>query len=728
MRPRASALAVAFEIALGVALRVALRVALGIALIGAAPLANAQETPDLDASLATCQAHVENEKWAEGEAAVRKLLVDFDEDKRLYGYLEEIEEDLKLCLFRQAVSKPSGEDLFGVAHKRFDLRSRAVTLRYSRPSGRGWEQADGMAILSTRLDGAFTLEFDADAVDRDGARLSVLVCYDIERDGGYVVSPGIERSSGYMSMASTIRRVSGEDMKELGSKPPPRGYKSEGGFVVVRSGASLTLKAGGKTLAKGSDGRFKSGYIAFVGALKSVRNVRLKGKVDKHHLRTMVGEFLGDALAEWEDQSWDRTQELPAWLLDGPAEHQHPSLLQWPRDLPRHGRPALNGVLGKFLNGDELGFVASLRTLPSPLPTLTSHYLAGLAAAAMRQYRKAETNLTRVIDEDPEFGPARIFRGLARFSRRDHDGAREDLEAALKTSPEYPQVHSGLALLRLFAHDVDGAQQILVDATAQGIRDESLDVLRAWVHRARRGPTWTRRFEHETDHYVVRSDHGKKLCYDVATSLESMRKRYARHMGEAQAPGEKARVYVFSDRLGYLEYAGDLGLDLEMTSGVYLPVLRELALWVPADRTDFDSTVRHEGFHQYLHQFVEGAPHWFNEGWAEVFGDTRYLERRKRPAAMQLLVRSRRSVRDLLLADPAEFMSEAPTNYALADELVRFLRDTKDKDFKGLLVAYRDALYAGASRQEAFDEVFEPHIRRLETEFQAALAAAARGR
>jgi len=678
-----------------------------VGFVSGAPRAYAEET--LEDGLHRCRALVLEEEWVQAEQAMRALLTQHDGNLMAHGHIDEIEETLRLCMFRQEHGLPEPEQIFGSAIKRFDRHSRKVTLEFKSPTGVGWEKTADFHLYDVRFDGSFTLTFSGSQMRVFG----VLLCYDVENQGGYVVTSG-SAMEGYETTRAELLRVGGVGGKEvLRSKTPPRTSGTTAEFVVNRQAGQISVKRNGKSLFKTRDNRYSSGYFGVIG---DVYGITLKGRIDRHWMRGRVGDLLAANYAKWMETNWDREKELPGWLARGPAALQHEPLTQWPSDVPLGRRKELNRALNFFLDEKPLQFVMAAAALKK-LPERTWLWIRGLAELTALRYRAAEHSLSQLIELEPEFRPALVFRGMARRGLRDRDGALADFAAAEDGASQYPHLYAGRAFVYLFEDDADAAYAVLADATAKGVLGPVIDDLRGWVHRARRGPQWTERFQHETEHFVVMSDHGKKLCFEVGTALERARRQYAKPFGEVPEGARKARVFVFAGREGYLHYAGDLALDLSWTSGVYIPVLRELLIWVPMDRNDLDHTVRHEGFHQYLHNFVEDAPLWFNEGWAENFGRTRGEQRRADPVAWRKYRDAVVPLRELLRMNRMAFLGNAALHYPQSDDVVRFLRETKNKKLSPLLPAYFAALVDGQSIDEAYDSVFAPHIDTLQAWF-----------
>jgi hypothetical protein len=189
-------------------------------------------------------------------------------------------------------------------------------------------------------------------------------------------------------------------------------------------------------------------------------------------------------------------------------------------------------------------------------------------------------------------------------------------------------------------------------------------------------------------------------------------------------------VFVFANREGFDRFSEKLmSGTAESTLGYYLPYYRIFVFYNlggggPRGRMLSEDTMKvllHETFHQWVHLYVDGAPHWFNEGMAEYFGiwkmtpkEYRYgLLPRKTPSRLSNIrsalrgeIASPMPLDVLLQADGATFMSpdSAATNYAASWSFVHFLASSNGGQKR--LRAYYQALRKGLNREQAYDEVF----------------------
>lgn len=208
----------------------------------------------------------------------------------------------------------------------------------------------------------------------------------------------------------------------------------------------------------------------------------------------------------------------------------------------------------------------------------------------------------------------------------------------------------------------------------------------------------------DSPHYVVLSDTtgDGKSADRLLGVLEALRPRYAAlvpSFPEAEEPTSVVRFFRGDDEFVRYFEGTPLALTVENTAGFYDGWRRELVIR-PARKEwggpeYMEATVRHEGFHQWLHAAWPGAdaPTWFNEGTAELFesyvprgagGSFEWREQESQARWLETLARSRDAdwtalLRATLLADqaafynPPHFGGEAWRSYAFAYGLLYFL-------------------------------------------------------
>ncbi|MHC4472708.1 MAG: DUF1570 domain-containing protein, partial [Planctomycetota bacterium] len=322
-------------------------------------------------------------------------------------------------------------------------------------------------------------------------------------------------------------------------------------------------------------------------------------------------------------------------------------------------------------------------------------FVTAAADLAAGRLRAADEGLSTLLTAQPDFAPALAVRGLARLRLRRLIEAHEDLVAAKLKEPGLGIAYLGMLQLGIVRGRLDVAAKALEDAAANRVALPGLEEWRDIVHRVSR----------------------------VSRTLESALGSYRDTFPAPRQKVGRARVYVFSSQKGYLAYAKALGRDLRGSGGAYIPAVRELVLFMPEYGARFQHTVRHEGFHMFLHTYLEDAPLWFNEGCAEYFacGEERFGGGLKpgapNPVALRTLASKRASytpLPELFVMNPQEFMRKPELHYAQSWAVVHYLMKCPDKSVRALIGKYFTALQDGLSAEEAYEKVLKPHVAAIE--------------
>jgi hypothetical protein len=214
----------------------------------------------------------------------------------------------------------------------------------------------------------------------------------------------------------------------------------------------------------------------------------------------------------------------------------------------------------------------------------------------------------------------------------------------------------------------------------------------------------------------VLSDVSKEWSAKIASRLEEAYDLFAKQFRKPPASHLPGRTLVFQSKESYLAYSKKAsGDDLEDTLGVYFPGFREFLLFCREETTETRETLVHEGFHQYLHHFLEDAPRWFNEGMASYFEATKWTPNgAKIGGPLKMRVETfksegyhARDLKDLMQLSAEEFMdpSRAADHYAQSWALCNFLRE-KPGMGRDLFRVYVDQLLSGKPAKAAFDASF----------------------
>jgi len=452
----------------------------------------------------------------------------------------------------------------------------------------------------------------------------------------------------------------------------------------------------------------------------------------------------------------------------------------WLRKSFRHLEALLRTTLARF---DELPVFAAGDPPPeAPLSAEDDFGMQGVSAVAKQHYAramqsleqadettdegwkqlvKATEDLSKAIDAAPEFAAAYYRRayvllrvGSVRLALPDVEQAlrccpsfyeahalhsallssanrpEEALaaaEAALELAPACADAHAAMGLVHQNAERLSEALASFEIALALAPWDPSLRQHVSNMHHLLRGPGWERTNRLETDHYLAESNLPPRTLERYVENLEAARAYFLTQFDfELPEVPRKAKLLLFDTREGYYAYA-DLTMDdrHESTLGLYLPRYRQLLLF--EDKRDAfgeatRGTLYHEGFHQFLHQYVGDAlvPFWLNEGLAEYFSAIEVedgkvvkdglLQAQRVPDVHYLLEanRGRPLPFDRMMQEsPNEFYSgPVSLKYAQAWSMVHYFYREAPEPIRKRFSTYVSLILGGASGDDAFKEAW----------------------
>jgi tetratricopeptide (TPR) repeat protein len=663
--------------------------------------------------------------WKAGKLSIDAFFAAHAGDPRVLAHLAELESDLQTCLFRLDGRQPTPVQLLGRFATKYDEATGRVEFKVTEfAADAGWRAAGDARFFDVLFDGEVSVEMSYETA----STTVVLLGFDPETRGAYAFVPG----AGSSGPAPFVYRIDpgGNDPVKLG----------EGGLLAderTTESVKYTLSQSrvGSEIQRSrewkwerrdvrtfEDGRYRRGFVAVRGASKlDARGLLIAGKLESTFAKRQIAEADSRRFREWSKARWDRTTALPAWVI-GLEKSAGAWAEKTPGDCPpEFRREFVHLQRATFETPSRMRALRPLRGLFGA----TADWQDGLFALADRRLADAETSARKVMDAEPDFAAAYALAGRARLMRGDEDAAGALFEESRRRDATFAPAYDGLALAAFRAGDVDRMQSALEGAAAAGVATSLTAELRQVLLRVRRGPNWKKRFDSYSPNYAISGDASVAVCNDVAKILEEANDIYARQF-RRRPHKTRGRVRVFSGFGSYADYLSELGADATNTLGMYLPSLRELCVFLHEDRPELSNTIRHEGFHQYLHDFLDDVPIWFNEGYAEFFGFSRRKESRavvgqvdeEQAALARKLAPGFTPLSKLFLMEPREFMANATVNYVESWAVIHLLRDSSHPAFKGVLDRYFDALLAGKSRREAYDEVFAPMVETL----QAALA------
>lgn len=236
----------------------------------------------------------------------------------------------------------------------------------------------------------------------------------------------------------------------------------------------------------------------------------------------------------------------------------------------------------------------------------------------------------------------------------------------------------------------------------------------------------------ETENYKFLTDldksKGGKFIADSSRLTEAMRKAYEFYVPPTNKVG-KCTVRVFKDIEGYRKYRASNGVEDTMSCGLWDPSREELLIAnAYTNREGAERTMRHEGFHQYLHFASGQRSHamWFNEGHATFFENVKYNGVKNEVKIVEGNTRAKRVAKNprryaaylktVIKLPYQEFYSgegdEVALHYESAWALIYFLQkgaytSEKFKDYRKVITTYLAAINDGLSPKMATERAFE---------------------
>lgn len=236
-----------------------------------------------------------------------------------------------------------------------------------------------------------------------------------------------------------------------------------------------------------------------------------------------------------------------------------------------------------------------------------------------------------------------------------------------------------------------------------------------------KGSASSKWWERETGEYRFIADlekgKGEKFIRDLQRELGAMRRAYESYVPpQRQLP--RCTVRLFRTLEGYRAYRLTTGVADFRSDGLWDPTRDELLVAAPDPKKAL-STMRHEGFHQYLAYATGRGDHapWFDEGHATFFENVKYdpakdevtvIERGNRAEWVERdPVRYANALFPLVLMSHDEFSSgDLNLHYVAAWALTYFLEkgayaDEEFAPYREVCPTYLAAMRSGASPEEA---------------------------
>lgn len=682
---------------------------------------------------------LERGQFAEGKKRLAKLLEEHPRAPYVLGRRVQLEELARQLAFGAAVPPVEPKQLISGELLQWNPRDGAIKLRYKAGADmKDWTKSGSMMIHPAPFRGPHSITIKGERYPK-GTSGVVLVCFGEARS--LLVVPGLAPfdvgGTSYSGIPATIKLRTGDKADTIGGgedSPVDRGRSFTIGVVV--NATQVSCYYGGKAIARANKKPDHWGSIAFADFGEC--EVVLAGKVEPSWIQGLVDKERQERLVEF-CRRWQPKDDLPAWLFEAaPASvEDDPEARAWPMDVDERGAKLVERAIDLQNKGESGAALQAIDKAPEgTLPDAVRDYLRGILLHELGRHEEAAAACRKVREQDPGFVPSALVEAQALVALGRAEEALAVYRDLLARFPRAANLHADAALFLGAAGRWDEADRLVAAALSNGVRSQQLEAASRVVHKAVSGPAWPRRHDYESAHYFVSSDMDAKVCFEAGKLLEQAFAVFMSRLERAPPTKERFKVFLFSGEAGYQGHIADLlGETVPHSAGLYVPSLRQLFIWNLPEREDMMKTVRHEGFHQYLHRIMDDPPLWFNEGLAEYFEEAKIVDskwttgfpRRDHLEMLELARREKQEpapLREFLFLDNRAFMEKAFVNYPQSWAFIHYLLHTSRENrqlfdrfwdsFKKI-PAHGDAIRAalGDRSIESLEAEFRTHVEGL---------------
>lgn len=684
--------------------------------------AQADDAAGFQRELTLIRRSMGNGKWRKAAQRFDRMLETHAKARYVLDRRDELIGLHRECAFRVAVGEVDPDKLISGELVKWKPATGQIELRYTPKTMGDFEKGKSIRWHPVTFCGPHTVSIKGKRYPAIGSGGSPTIYVCTSKEAGFLFTFGFRQSNDEWMPARLF------DL----SRPKDEAKIAEKEITLAKSGKPFLLKV--KVTATQAKSYFYSrpllktkkpadqfGYCG-IEDITSFDEIVLEGKIEPAWIQGKVDAFLTKRREAFE-KSYDVKKALPAWLsaASGGRKSQGASARgagesadapDYPQSLTERQRYYVDRFESyfearKFQKAARFVVRQSTERIPEP----TRSFLIAKSYLAARRPGGVVDPAKKVRKLAPDFWPATLLlaEALAMLDRADEAGA---LYAELaKSHPREPAIIVGHAASLYVAGRYPEAKVALGKAltVVKGKAAEPLKKLLTFVTKAIHGPDWSRVYESKSSHYHVYSDIDRKTCVDAARVLEDAHRCYRVHLKSAKRGKERFRVYLFRGEAGYLRYGEELfGEKPTNSAGLYVPSLRQLLIWNLPNRESMMRTVRHEGFHQYLHSIMPDAPRWFDEGHAEYYETAEYASGRWKIGLVRadhLETLREKGTRLPPLAKFLgygydEFYGKPDVNYAYAWALVHFLRHGP-REYRTLL----DALFERFQGKESPEKI-----------------------
>lgn len=392
--------------------------------------------------------------------------------------------------------------------------------------------------------------------------------------------------------------------------------------------------------------------------------------------------------------------------------------------LEREGLEEARAALDKIQKSPESSTPTEERRLVQKLERLARttrndplvNYYLSIAYQIVGKYDRAERIIKKVIKQRPEFHEALVELGNIYRWQREFKKALKTYDKAIELAP-----NDLTALERKYPAYLElGQYEKARDTLKEFLKHQESEYhvkLLAMVEMQLRGPPFPRKFRKESDNYIVLTSVSQEYADLVSDRMERILTVYRRIFPDIQKPDRKYEVWVYGSQQEYVRAGNPPG-----AGGHYEPLVRKLVLFRYQKLRDLELVINHEGFHQFLHDYIQQIPQWFNEGLADYYGGyvhevrqgKNFLVPRPNPWRLKLIqqaIRYKRTVpaEELMQMSRGEMYnrSSVSIHYAQAWAMVYYcIEGGKSRRHDRVLLNYFKALRKGYDIEKAYQSTF----------------------
>ncbi len=422
----------------------------------------------------------------------------------------------------------------------------------------------------------------------------------------------------------------------------------------------------------------------------------------------------------------DKNETGPNFAV--PADLSAEAGAQWTRALAAYkaARDAKSGQTDKI--------AAAIKDLKkakelAPRFAVPGYYL-GILYQWTKEFEKARAVLKQSCELNPKFHQALVELGDVHLHMKQADKAIAEYDRALGIAPAYGHAFAMRGFAKMKTGDFAGAAADFGLAKKHDPESKWGEAGEAMAKRELGGPGWPTTYVCETANYKVMTPVSQEFADDLGKHAELIYKTYTRIFPKVGKEKRKFPIIVHASKDDYHAAGGP-----PSAGGHYEPLLRKLTLFKYDNDRDTKIVLYHEGFHQFLHDYLDDAPQWFDEGLGDFFGPSRYVEPvkskgglkksaegmqlrpnpwRLRHIQMAIQAGKIRQWRKLMLMSQAELYEDewAGIHYAQAWSIIYFLvrggapPGAEAGPYFKILQEYFQALRRGEGQESAFEESF----------------------